>query len=125
MDDDVKAAFDDLRGELKELARARTPATKREAERDVRDAREDLEDVLRREGYRLSRRELDAMIDEREERRFNERLDKRLAELAEGEEGEGEEGEGDEGEGEEGKPAKKKAAAKKPAAVKDEEDEWT
>lgn len=124
MDDDVKAAIDELRADIKEASRARTPRERSEGERNVRESREDLEDVLRREGYRLSRRELDAMIDEREERLFNERLDKALAaRVASDEDDEGSEEELDE----DGKPkAKKKPAAKKPAAKQStEEEEWT
>lgn len=121
MDDDVKAAFDELRAEMKDLARARTPAQRQSAERDVRDAREDLEDVLRREGYRLSRRDLDAMIDEREERRFNERLDRALAAREAAEAGEEEEEET----GEDGKPKAKAKPKPKPGAKPNEEEEWT
>lgn len=120
MDDDVKEAFDELRAEMREAARAR-PADRASSERHIREARADLEDVLRENGYRLSRRELDAMIDEREERRFNERLDKALAAraAAEAEEEEGEE------EGDEGEAGKKKQAAKKKPAAATEEEEWT
>ena len=124
MDEDVKTAFDELRAEMKDLARARTPSQRQSAERDVRDAREDLEDVLRREGYRLSRRELDAMIDEREERRFNERLDKALAARAAADEDDS--GDGEEELDEDGKPkAKAKAKPKPKPAAKTEEEEWT
>ena len=125
MDDDVKAAFDELRAEIKDASRARTPSVQREGDRHVREAREDLEDVLRREGYRLSRRELDRLVDEDEDRRFNERLDKALAArvAAESEEEE-EELDADGNPTGKKKPAAKKPATKKPAAAKPEEEEW-
>ncbi len=117
MDDDVKQAIDELRAELREAARARTPAARRDASVDVREAREDLEDLLRREGYRLSRRELDALIDEREERRFNERLDRALKEREPVDEPELDA---------EGNPIEpKKPPVKKPAAKPPKEEEWT
>jgi hypothetical protein len=125
MDDDVKQALDDLRGELKDLARTRAGTSERRtAERDAAAAREDLEDVLRREGYRLSRRELDRLVDEEEERRFNARLDKALADRAAvGDEDEDEEEELDE----DGKPKPKpKPKGKpKPKPKPTEEEEWT
>lgn len=121
MDDDVKEAFDELRAEMREAARAR-PADRASSERHVREARADLEDVLRENGYRLSRRELDAMIDEREERRFNERLDKALAARAAAEQQEEEE---EEEVGEDGKPKAKAKQKAKPAAKPSEEEEWT
>lgn len=126
MDDDVKQALDDLRADLKELGRTRAGSgERRRAEADVRESREDLEDVLRREGYRLSRRELDRLVDEDEDRRFNERLDRRLAELKAAEEDDGDEDD-EEVEGEDGKPKpKRKPAAKKTEPAKDEEEEWT
>lgn len=122
MDDDVKEAFDELRAEMREAARARTTSERSAGDRHVREARADLEDVLRENGYRLSRRDLDAMIDEREERRFNERLDKALAARAEAEAEEGEEGEE---EGEDGKPKAKAKPKAKPTAKPSEEEEWT
>ena len=123
MDDDVKTAFDELRAEMRDAARARTPAARTEGDRHVREAREDLEDVLRREGYRLTRRELDRLVEEDEDRRFNDRLDKALAARAAAEADEDD----DEDElDDEGNPkAKKKTAAKKPAAKPTEEEEWT
>ncbi len=67
MDDDVREAIEQLRGELKDLGRARTPNERRESQAGVRDAREDLEDVLRREGYRISRRDLDRLVEDEAE----------------------------------------------------------
>ncbi len=130
MDEDVKDAIEQLRGELKDLGRARTPNERRESERGVQDAREDLEDVLRREGYRINRRDLDRLVDADDERKFNDRLDKALAAraAADAEEEEEEELDAD------GNPVKPKAKAKpkpkpKPAgatgAKPDEEEEWT
>lgn len=123
MDDDVKQALEDLRGELKDLARTRAGTSERRtAERDVASAREDLEDVLRREGYRLSRRELDRLVDEEEERRFNARLDKALADRAAADDEEEDEEELDE----DGKPKPKPKGKPKPKAkpTATEEEEW-
>src|SRR6202451_3885799 len=78
MDDDVTAAIEELQDQVGKLAKARTPAARTTAREDVSDARDDLEDVLRREGYRLSRRDLDAILEEREGRKFNERLERAL-----------------------------------------------
>jgi hypothetical protein len=125
MDDDVKQALDDLRGELKDLARTRAGTSERRtAERDAAAAREDLEDVLRREGYRLSRRELDRLVDEEEERRFNARLDKALADRAAADE---DDDENDDAElDEDGKPKPKPKGKPKPKPKPaTEEEEWT
>lgn len=123
MDDEIRQALDELRAELRdELRSSRTP-TERSSAREH--AREDLEDVLRREGYRLSRRQLDRMIEEDDERRFNARLDKALADRAAAEaEAEGDDEQEADGVDEEGKPkAKAKAKLRKVAGGKDEEDE--
>ena len=121
MDDDVREALDELRDEMRTLGKARTPAARASAREDVREAREDLDDVLRREGYHLSRREIDSFVAERDERRIAVAVDKRLAELAADDKDEGEVDE----DGKK-KPAAKKPAAKKPAAKDGEtEEEWT
>lgn len=98
MEDDVREALEELRSELADQRRARTPAAQREARSGVAEAREDLEEVLRREGYHLSRRELDAMLEQRDEAKFRARMDRYLDELAAGEEEAGEEDD-DAGEG--------------------------
>ena len=120
LDPEVQDELDAIRRELRdELRSARTP---REREAVRGEARADLEEVLRDNGYRLTRRELDEIIAQREDDRVNAAVERALAArdaaAAEEEEEEGEENE-------DGTPAKK-PARKKPAAAKgDEEEEWT
>ncbi len=123
MDDDVKQAIEELREEIRTATKARTPAQRSSAASDVRDARESLEDVLRREGYRLSQRDLDRLVDADDERRFNERLDKALADRAAREEGE--EDEDEDADSDKAKPKAKRKPAAAAAAKSDEEEEWT
>jgi hypothetical protein len=118
MDDDVREALDEMQDAIAALGKARTPAAKRTAQADVAAEREDLEDVLRREGYRVSRKDLDALIETREE----ERLRKMLAKIKAEEEPEEDEPELDA----EGKPvAKPKPKPKAKPGEKDELEEWT
>ena len=89
MDDDVKEALDELRKELREARRSPSP----QRDRDVREAREDLDDVLRREGYRLSRRELDQLVDEQNERKQRELFERWYEERTAAEQEDNEDGE--------------------------------
>lgn len=126
MDDDVRQALDEMRQEMRELARARTPAQRSSARDDVREAREDLEDVLRREGYQISRRQLDELLEQEDERKFNARMEKFLADRAAADEAD-EDDQDDDGEGANGKPKpKRKPKPKAGATVVDEEaEEWS
>lgn len=124
MDDDVKEALDELRQELRKAQRAPSP----QRERDVREAQEDLDDVLRRHGYRLSRRELDAILNERDERRQRDLFERWYEERTAAEQEDGEDGEENEEEGDgEGKTKAKlkQRNAKKETKTEDEEEEWT
>jgi hypothetical protein len=135
IDDETKRELDAIRSEfrdgLDDLKRAGTTREREHARGEIAGAREDLEDVLRREGYRLSRRELDAMIDARDEERFTARLDAALEARAAAEAEEGEEdGDGDGDDPKKKKPpaGRKRTPAKKPAGSADDgetEEEWT
>lgn len=80
MEDDVREALEELRESVAELGRARTPQRRQQAQRQVAEEREDLEEVLRANGYRLSRKDLDELIEEREFERFRARYERMQAE---------------------------------------------
>lgn len=116
MDDDVREALDEMQDAIAALGKARTPAARREAKAEVAAEREDLEDALRREGYKFTRKDLDSLAEARDEERLRRMLAKIKAEEDEGI---------DEPElDDEGKPVAKQKA-KKPAGDKDELEEWT
>jgi hypothetical protein len=128
LDAEVKAELDSIRRELfDELRSARTP---REREAVRSEAAADLDDVLRANGYRLSRRELDEIMAQRDDDRIAAAVDRRLAAIREAERDAADDDESDESDesddaGEKKKPAAKKPAAKKPAADgQTEEEEW-
>lgn len=133
MDPDVQEALDEFRRELRTLAGARTPRERTAAREDVDDAREDLEDVLRRHGYKLSRRDLDELVEGRDKARFRawfEELEQERAAAARQDDDEDEDGENDDDEDGEKKrkpAAKRKSAAKQPPQVDgtvETEEEW-
>jgi hypothetical protein len=99
-------ALEEIRGLREDVKRAKTPTAKREAREDVRDAEEDLEDVLRRNGYRLTRRDLDAIVDQREDDVFRQRMDRWLKDRREA--GDPDDDAGTGGKGERGRSGGKK-----------------
>ncbi len=124
LDPEVQEALEDLRRELRDRGRA-APADRGRHDRDVSHAREDLDEVLRREGYRLTRRELDELVESRDNARMDERLNRLLDErLAATAPGEGDEGDGDADEDGKSKPKPKPGDKTPPAGAKDEGQEW-
>ncbi len=130
LDPEVQEALEDLRRELRDRGRA-APADRGGHDRDVLHAREDLDEVLRREGYRLSRRELDELVQARDNARLDERLnrllDERLAAAATDEDDEGDDEGDDDGDGKSKRKPKAKAKPgdkTPPAGTKDEGEEW-
>lgn len=84
MDDDVREALDELREENARLKRALESGSRRDqtrAREEVASAREDLEDVLRREGYRFSRKDLDRIAQEMDDKRLDDRVEQKLREM--------------------------------------------
>lgn len=77
IDPEVQAAIDKIGTELRsELRTARTASDRA----DVRgDAVADLDDVLRANGYRLTRRQLDELVDSQEQARIDAAVEKALA----------------------------------------------
>lgn len=134
LDDDARRELDairsELREELDELRRSRT-AGAGDSAAATREARADLEDVLRREGYRMSRRELDELVRARDEAALEAKLeamlDAREAARAAAEEEAEEEAEDGDGGKEKEKRKTKTGAGKKTdggGADDDEEEEW-
>jgi hypothetical protein len=67
---EVRDALGELRGAIEELRSSPPGQPQREARRDVADAEDELEQTLRKHGYRLSRADLDSVVDERSYDRF-------------------------------------------------------
>lgn len=125
IDPEVQAELDRIGAELRaELRTARTAGDRA----DVRgDAVADLDDVLRANGYRLTRRELDALVASQEEERINAAVERALAarDAAAAESDDDEEDDDADGDKDKKKPAagnKKPADDKKPGD--DEDEEW-
>ena len=120
MDDDVREALERNAGCDRGAGEGRTPAARREAKAEVAAEREDLEDALRREGYKFTRKDLDSLAEARDEERLRRMLAKIKAEADE---------EIDEPElDDEGNPVvkpKPKPKAKTKPGEKDELEEWT
>src|SRR5581483_10839979 len=131
LDEEARREIEGMLSEMRdELRSARTP---REREAVRSETRADLEDVLRENGYRLSRRELDEIMRKRDDDRIAAAVDRRLAELAADAEAEddGEEGDDDgDDDGSEEKPKPKSRAKPKPkpkagtTAAEGGEEEW-
>lgn len=124
LDPEVQAAIDNVGRELREeLRTARSPRDRDDARGD---AVADLDDVLRANGYRLTRRELDALVAAQEEERITAAVERALAarDAAAGDEDEDEDDDDDDG-GEDGDKPKPKAKPKaKTADGDDDEAEW-
>lgn len=65
---------------IEELKKAATPTQRREARADVKDAEDDLEKLLRKHGYEVTRADLDAMAEEKAYARFARFLERAKAE---------------------------------------------
>lgn len=136
-DQEILERFERLERTIEQAQRARTPAERERARDRADDQREDLEQVLRREGYHFTRKELDEMAEEREFQRFKARFDRLAAENLPkpGEEGDEEDEEDEDGDGAKKPPAKRTRKPKPPAGdgdsgssgggTGDEEEEWT
>lgn len=70
----IRKELRDLQAAQERLAEAKTPAAKADAREDVRDAKDDLDDELRRRG--LSRSDLDKLQEEKEFERHKAREDR-------------------------------------------------
>jgi hypothetical protein len=115
MDDDVREALDELQESIGKLSKARTPAQQQQARETVREERADLEEVLRREGYSFTRKDLEKLREDREFEKFRERYARLLSEDDPDESVEEEEET-------EGKPKPKPKP--KPTGSKDDTEEW-
>lgn len=71
---EVTARLDQLGAAVDEIQKARTTPQRREAQRDAGEARDDLDAVLRKHGYRLSRDDLDELAEQREYESFRKRM---------------------------------------------------
>jgi Mg-chelatase subunit ChlI len=127
IDDETRRELEAIRAEMRDELRAATSSRERDHVRG--ETRVDLEDVLRSEGYRLSRRELDELMSARDDARLEAKLDAMLEERARvaAEDEEEEDGDGDDDDAKKKKPPTKKTTAKTTAGAKsddDEEEEW-
>src|SRR5581483_11545386 len=106
LDEEARREIEGMLSEMRdELRSARTP---REREAVRTETRADLEDVLRENGYRLSRRELDEIMRKRDDERIAAAVDRRLAELAAENEEEDDDGDDDDDGGDDGDGGEKK-----------------
>jgi hypothetical protein len=126
MEDDVREAIDELRDLVRQGLQARTPERRQEARNDVREAREDLETVLRREGYSFSRKELDALTKERDYQAFRTNFDRMMDEVGRDDDDD-DQGDDDDAAAK-AKPKTRRKPAGKPASGKpaddDDDEEW-
>jgi predicted ABC-class ATPase len=129
LDDETRRELEELRNEIADLRRSRATSRPDTTGLGQTLARADLDEVLRENGYRLNRRELDDLVKSRDDAALESKLEALLtareAAAAAAEEEEEEEEELDENGKPKPKPAAKKPAAKKtPAPEDDEEAEW-
>lgn len=126
LDEEARRELDAVRAELADALEELRRRPSADSSGAVREAKLDLDDALRREGYRLSRRELDELVRARDdaalEAKLAAMLDAREAAAREAAEQEEEEEEEEDG----GEPAGKKTKRKKSGdGDGDEEKEWT